>query len=199
MQFIEGQTLAGLIRRAARQRRPSRPAASADAAADRRPHVPAPAGEPRRGGHGRPRGGARSTERRRGEPGLLPARWPSWASQAAEALEHAHQLGVVHRDVKPANLLVDGRGNLWVTDFGLAQLQSDAGLTMTGDLVGTLRYMSPEQALAKRVVVDHRTDVYSLGATLYELLTLRAGLRRAATGRSCCGRSPSRSRGRRGG
>src|SRR5262249_50039253 len=61
---------------------------------------------------------------------------------------------------------------LWVTDFGLAQVQGDTRLTLTGDLVGTLRYMSPEQALAKRVVVDHRTDVYSLGATLYELLTL---------------------------
>jgi WD40 repeat protein/serine/threonine protein kinase/tetratricopeptide (TPR) repeat protein len=92
--------------------------------------------------------------------------------QAAEALEHAYQLGVVHRDIKPANLLVDTRGNLWITDFGLAHCQSQAGLTMTGDLVGTLRYMSPEQALAKRVLVDHRTDVYSLGATLYELLTL---------------------------
>ena len=54
--------------------------------------------------------------------------------------------------------------------FGLARLQADAGMTMTGDLVGTLRYMSPEQALAKRVVVDHRTDIYSLGVTLYELL-----------------------------
>jgi WD40 repeat protein/serine/threonine protein kinase len=93
--------------------------------------------------------------------------------QAAEALDHAHQLGVVHRDVKPGNLLLDGRGHLWVTDFGLAQVRAEGRLTLTGDLVGTLRYMSPEQALGKRVVVDHRTDVYSLGATLYELLALR--------------------------
>src|SRR5262249_41707794 len=91
----------------------------------------------------------------------------------AEALHHAHELGVVHRDVKPGNLLLDGRGNLWVTDFGLAQLPTEASLTLSGDLVGTLRYMSPEQALAQRVGIDHRTDIYSLGATLYELLTLR--------------------------
>jgi serine/threonine protein kinase/tetratricopeptide (TPR) repeat protein len=99
--------------------------------------------------------------------------------QAAAALEHAHQLGVVHRDIKPGNLLVEGEAGLstpgcrlWVTDFGLAHCRSQAGLTLTGDLVGTLRYMSPEQALARRGMVDHRTDIYSLGVTLYELLTL---------------------------
>jgi serine/threonine protein kinase/Flp pilus assembly protein TadD len=93
--------------------------------------------------------------------------------QAAEALEHAHALGVVHRDIKPANLMVDVRGELWITDFGLARVRGDLSLTRSGDLVGTLRYMSPEQALARRGVVDQRTDVYALGLTLYELLTLR--------------------------
>ncbi|HYT94836.1 MAG TPA: serine/threonine-protein kinase [Gemmataceae bacterium] len=95
------------------------------------------------------------------------------AKRAAEALEHAHQFGIVHRDIKPANLLLDAHGNLWVTDFGLALMQSDTALTATGEVLGTLRYMSPEQAAARRGVVDHRTDIYALGVTLYELLTLR--------------------------
>ncbi|MEM9660252.1 MAG: WD40 repeat domain-containing serine/threonine protein kinase, partial [Planctomycetota bacterium] len=87
-------------------------------------------------------------------------------------MQQAHHQGVLHRDIKPGNLMLDAEGKLYVTDFGLARIVADAGMTMTGDVVGTLRYMAPEQALAKRVVIDHRADVYSLGVTLYEMLTL---------------------------
>jgi serine/threonine protein kinase/WD40 repeat protein len=90
--------------------------------------------------------------------------------QVAEALAHAHQQGIIHRDVKPANLLLDTHGTVWVTDFGLAKAVDAEDLTSPGDVVGTLRYMAPERF---RGVTDARGDVYSLGATLYEMATLR--------------------------
>ena len=92
-------------------------------------------------------------------------------AEVAGAIDYAHQEGIIHRDIKPANIMLDAAGKAWVADFGLARVNDDLNLTMTGDLLGTIRYMSPEQALAKRVVIDHRTDIYSLGVTLYELVT----------------------------
>lgn len=90
--------------------------------------------------------------------------------QAAEALAYAHAQGVLHRDIKPANLLLDTDGNLWITDFGVAKIVGTIQETRTGDTVGTLRYMAPEQLAGKP---DVRSDIYSLGLTLYELLCLR--------------------------
>lgn len=89
--------------------------------------------------------------------------------QAARALAHAHARGVLHRDVKPSNLILDRDGTVWVTDFGLARQGEQSELTSAGDLVGTLRYIAPERF---RGEIDERTDIYSLGLTLYELLTL---------------------------
>jgi serine/threonine protein kinase len=151
MQLVDGQSLAALIG-----------------------ELKIPAGEPSpvRGRVSSTTVAVLSTERSSGS-----RRYFDWVAklgrQAALALDHAHSIGIVHRDIKPANLLLDPHGLVWITDFGLAQMAGAPGVTVIGEMLGTLRYASPEQALARRGVVDHRSDVYSLGATLYELLTLR--------------------------
>ncbi len=91
------------------------------------------------------------------------------ARQVLEALKSAHEAGVIHRDLKPQNILIDSEGNAYVTDFGIAKHAESRGLTATGEIVGTPDYMSPEQAEGKEV--DFRSDIYSFGLVLYEMLT----------------------------
>lgn len=97
----------------------------------------------------------------------------SWVADTADALAYAHLQGLIHRDIKPSNLMLCRDGRVVVVDFGLVKQTGDESVTLTGSLLGTYRYMSPEQIGAKRITVDSRTDVYSLGATLYELLTFQ--------------------------
>ncbi|MCG8409044.1 MAG: serine/threonine-protein kinase [Phycisphaerales bacterium] len=104
--------------------------------------------------------------------GIGPVYWRGIARialQAAEALEYAHRQDTLHRDIKPGNLLIDADGMVWVADFGLAKAFDQDGATQTSGIVGTLRYMAPEQLQGK---ADARSDIYSLGLTLYELATL---------------------------
>jgi serine/threonine protein kinase/WD40 repeat protein len=147
MQFIDGRPLG---RAADGALVPTPPGGSTNPAGD--PPV-APAGPPRETG---------SADRFRAAARL--------GVQAAEALAYAHGQGVLHRDVKPSNLLLDNRGVVWVTDFGLAKAADGPDLTGTGDVVGTLRYMAPERF---RGACDARSDVYALGATLYEVIAGR--------------------------
>jgi WD40 repeat protein len=146
MQFIDGRDLAWVIRDLRRDK-------LAETEADgREPSTPTPLSTP---------GTSHAREVAR------------LARQAAEALDHAHGSDVLHRDIKPSNLMIDETGELWITDFGLARVRGGLDLTHTGDALGTPRYMCPEQALGSRAPLDGRMDIYSLGVTIYELLTLR--------------------------
>ncbi len=105
-----------------------------------------------------------------------------WLKTIAEAVQFAHQRGVLHRDLKPQNILVDAEGRPHVTDFGLAKnLHADSSVTQTGAVMGSPSYMAPEQARGRNDLVGPASDVYSLGAVLYELLTGRAPFRGAST------------------
>jgi non-specific serine/threonine protein kinase/serine/threonine-protein kinase len=95
-----------------------------------------------------------------------------FVAELADALEVAHTAGVIHRDLKPGNVLVTQEERPKLLDFGLAKLTDEMSISIAGDLVGTYFYMSPEQVAAKRAGLDHRTDIFSLGVMLYEMLTL---------------------------
>ncbi len=103
--------------------------------------------------------------------GLPPEKAAAVIREAAEALHHAHENGVTHRDIKPGNIILSADGHVYITDFGIAREASAAALTADGQVVGTPFYMSPEQALGKREAIGPVSDVYSLGITFYELLT----------------------------
>ncbi|MCA9247907.1 MAG: protein kinase [Planctomycetales bacterium] len=160
MQFVDGQPLDAAIEELDRARRPE---ATRDSAATA-------VAESTQDGRGQKTWPGLSTAIGRRDTHFRQA--AALMAQAADALQHAHEFGVIHRDIKPSNLLLDREGKIWVTDFGLARCQRQDNLTATGDLLGTFRYMSPEQAAGNTAYLDERTDVYGLGITLYELLTL---------------------------
>ena len=94
-------------------------------------------------------------------------------AQVADAIEHAHQHEIIHRDVKPTNILIDTEGKPRLADFGIAKNLAEETLTQQGNITGTCRYMSPEQANIASTTIDHRTDIFSLGVVLYESITFQ--------------------------
>jgi tetratricopeptide (TPR) repeat protein len=197
MQYIEGRPLDQVLAGLRRLRDETGRSAGGATPAVESPPGDAAAGGPSSGevarslwqGHFRPGSrpdGARPADPGAAGPGEPPAADPSGllsdpqrpyaksvaaiGLQIAEALEYAAGQGVLHRDVKPANLLLDVWGAVWLTDFGLAKATGTPDLTRTGDLLGTLRYLAPERFRGR---ADVRSDVYALGLTLYEMLALR--------------------------
>ncbi len=115
----------------------------------------------------------------------------------ADGLAHAHAEGVVHRDIKPHNLILSQDNRIYITDFGLARLADQPHLTMSGEIMGTPSYLSPEQARGESSSVDYRSDVYSLGVTIYEIITGRRpfeGETREQIIRAVCDKEPKRPR-----
>jgi serine/threonine protein kinase/Tfp pilus assembly protein PilF len=171
MELLHGQPLSVLIKRLAAMDAPkASPTAIAELlnggespsdVEDREPQTPS---TPSSGWTGSSTGG-------RGRPYYRYV--AGWIADVADALHYAHLRGMIHRDIKPGNLMLCTDGRMMVLDFGLVKTVGDQSVTATGSLVGTYRYMSPEQVGAKRISVDARTDVYSLGVTLYELLTFQ--------------------------
>ncbi len=100
---------------------------------------------------------------------MLPRKRSKSIQQVCQALDAAHSVGVIHRDLKPQNIMQDPAGRILVMDFGLARTVEGDGMTQTGAVVGTMEYMSPEQALGKDL--DQRSDIFALGLILFELLT----------------------------
>lgn len=150
-------------------------AAGANATTQALPALPATAGgapdaaEPDRGHAGGDAGISVHLTRRHSEY----KRIARLVAEVADALHHAHQQGIVHRDIKPQNLLLGQDDRLHITDFGLARLLDEPHLTLSAEIIGTPSYMSPEQIRGVRDEIDQRTDIYSLGVTLYQMLTLR--------------------------
>jgi serine/threonine protein kinase/Tfp pilus assembly protein PilF len=160
MQFIDGQGLDEVLKQIRRQRRPS--------PRDREP-LPAPVARNIPADEARASGESDTDLTNLPEASYF-TRVAQIGLQVADALDYSHKQGILHRDVKPSNLLWDSHGVVWVTDFGLAKAEGSDGLTESGAIIGTLRYMAPERFQGRS---DPRSDVYGIGATLYELLTLR--------------------------
>jgi len=173
MRFIEGETLARRIDTVREGVPASESAAGGETLASPRPgaaQAPKSAASSNQPSEKSP---ARGPATPRGRAGVMSV--VHLIERAARALHAAHEAGLIHRDVKPGNIMVTPEGDPVILDFGLARDESSEVKTLThsGDLLGTPAYMSPEQLLAQRVPLDRRTDIYSLGVTLYECLTLK--------------------------